>query len=194
MAQYGRVSFKDKGLARIMSSVKELARHSVEVGLVGPEAEATHANARGLTVAEVGLINEFGSTVANVPERSFLRATFRNNKRIPNIMTFAANDVVLGRKTPIEALDQVGRVAAELVKQRIARQVPPANATFTVRRKGFDHPLIEDGELIHAISHRVVITMTADFDKSINAANEVEDATNDPGIARSFEAQGGEED
>lgn len=156
MARSG-VKFVDKGLARIVASVARTGSRSVHVGLVGAVASEIHHD--DITVTEVGLINEFGSRAAGVPERSFLRSTLAENRtEFKNFTGYLARLIVIGSMTPDRALDTLGQVFAEKVRHKILDNggVQPGNADSTIRQKGFDHPLLETGHLASAISYVVV--------------------------------------
>lgn len=99
---------------------------------------------------------EFGVPGKNVPQRSFLRATIDiNRERIIGVMKGLINDIMAGKMTMGQALDEIGKLVGELMKKRILGRIPPPNAPLTIARKGFDHPLIETTQMINDIKHRI---------------------------------------
>jgi len=65
------------------------------------------------------------------------------------------NDIMAGKMTMGQALDEIGKLVGELMKKRILGRIPPPNAPLTIARKGFDHPLIETTQMINDIKHRI---------------------------------------
>jgi len=153
-----RVEFRDLGWRDILSRVKTATSSSVRVGIQEPEAAKIHPGREDITILEVGMINEFGSEAADVPERSFLRSTMREKEgEIVELEAEAAYKVVMEQVPAHIALDRVGKITAEFVQRKILDdRVPPPNAPATIAKKGFDHPLVESGVLAESITHRVV--------------------------------------
>lgn len=113
--------------------------------------------------AEIAATHEFGSRpgkVPRVPERSFLRRTFLNEKdRFQKTLTLAARRVVEERLTVAQALAAVGEMAAAAVKRTISTgpHIPPPLAASTIKRKkGKRRPLVDTGRnLLDAITFQV---------------------------------------
>lgn len=144
------VKIIDMGYEAMMSRLSTLENLEVRVGILeGVEGE------RGLSVAELGAVNEFGSVKAGVPERSFLRSGFDDaqDELWDNIVQ-AKDDVMMGRTTARTAGKHLGEMMQDAVREKIGT-VGPANAPSTIARKGFDMPLIESGRLKRSISYRV---------------------------------------
>lgn len=112
--------------------------------------------------AEIAATHEFGSRpgkVPRVPERSFLRRTFLNEKdRFQKTLTLAAKRVVEGMPVT-QALHAVGEMAAAAVKRTISTgpHIPPPLAASTIKRKkGKRRPLVDTGRnLLDAITFQV---------------------------------------
>lgn len=129
---------------------------------IGIRAESgQHPNGDGISMVAVGAIQEFGAPDATypIPKRSFLRDTLDIYQ---NIYTDA---IVDGIKAGV-GTSHADRVVREAVKatakkyrtdvlRRIDDKINPPNAPITVKRKGFDHPLIETGAMKKAIVWRM---------------------------------------
>ena len=153
-----KVVFTDKGLKKILAEVKRIAGMQVQVGLVGAKAEAPTADGR-LTVAEAGIINEFGSGDGHVPRRSFLRDPMHQQRGlVTSLLLQAAGDVATLKATPEAVCDRIGTRLALVVSDAILAGGTPheGNAASTIKKKGFDEPLVDTGTMLDAVGHRTV--------------------------------------
>jgi len=151
-----KVVYKDLGLARILQQVQEAGLARVRVGVVGAKALEPSADGR-ITLGEEGLINEFGSKDGHVPQRSFLREPLSNNHPLVfRLGTRMVQRIVDGEMTAAEAADAFGAELAQVSRNAIDTGIQPNNAPATIDKKGFDHPLVETGNLRAAIGHQTV--------------------------------------
>jgi len=149
------IKFVDHGWGKILNNLKELSGTRVQVGVLGSDGGRKHPDS-DITVAEVALINEFGSGKAHIPSRPLLRGTFtKSNPMVQEIGRTIASRVVNFMQSASLALDAAGKVAVEALRVQIAKGVSPGNAPRTIKEKGFDHPLLWTGLLWEALSHRV---------------------------------------
>ncbi len=111
----------------------------------------------GATLGQVALIQEFGAPEANIPERSYLRATIDAEAatldaaltRLVGRSLDAgdrANDVLKG------GLLAIGTYTVGRVQARISDGIAPANKPSTIARKGSSTPLIDTGRLRQSIT------------------------------------------
>jgi hypothetical protein len=155
MAGGVQIRVRDNGYLDRIRAIKSLDGHvKAKVGIQGAEASAVHDKS-GATVAEVASIHEFGAK--NVPERSFIRSEFDEQKRAINEqLKEEAIEVVAGKQSIYEAMAGFGEWQEEQVKQRIRNRIDPPLSPVTVARKGHDVPLIDTGKLIESITATVV--------------------------------------
>ena len=106
---------------------KEIAEYVIEAGIINDEKNATKA-----------LYNEFGTE--KIPERPFIRRGFDNIEKI-----------VKNANTPSE----VGNQMVKNMKKAILRSEYPRNAPSTIKKKGFDFPLVEYGDMYNSLTYRV---------------------------------------
>lgn len=154
----------DRGWNDLKKTVNALKdkRAFVKVGFI-EEGQGSEDHGNGLTNAQVGLFNEFGT--ATIPERSFIRATFETKK--DEYLSLLAKLVkgVYSRKVTVEkALQVVGLKVSTDIKKTVTAgdQVPPPNAPSTAARKqalgrGLIRTLVDTGRMIAALSYAVMI-------------------------------------
>lgn len=145
MARGGAI-VDDRVWKKIYNLVQKADGASVRVGL--PDGE----------LAEIGLIHEYGAPKAGIPERSFIRQTFRNKR--PQLIALQgrlAGMIMTGKITPERAMDILGAWLSGAIKATITSDghfVPLAPAT--VKAKGSSKPLVDHGDLSRAVTWRVV--------------------------------------
>lgn len=156
------VTDRDYGYRKIKEWLLDVGEPYVIVGVRQEDGEKLHSpdEDEELTIADVAAVNEWGSEDGHIPERSYLRSTFDENKgKYSNML-----DRGLG-----EAIDQRGDFdkvhdTLELVGERVKRDVQrkirefddPPNAPATIKRKGADNPLIDTGRLRQSIDSQVM--------------------------------------
>lgn len=156
------ITDKDLGMKAVMRMLDRLKASAprVVVGIVGEEAIAAHRKGDGLTVVEIGAVHEFGA--GRVPERSFLRATFDQNRdHYQKFMTNGLRREVLDVAKTGDAgpenrtLKQLGLKVEGDVKKRIAEGIDPPLHPLTIARKGSSKPLIDTGQLRASIASEI---------------------------------------
>lgn len=145
------VTDKDNGYRALAEQVFGIERPKISVGI--HEAEAAHANGK-VTVGDIATWNEFGTRT--IPARSFIRA-FVDEKQ-DEIRATAKGlllQVVRGKLTKEQALDQLGLWLQGQIQRRMAEGIPPPNAEATIEKKGSSTPLIDTGALRSAVTFKV---------------------------------------
>lgn len=150
---------------KIRSEVAKLATAHAKVGIL--QSKGGDAERDGITMIELAAIHEFGSPNAGIPERSFLRSTFRVHKRreLQALIVRLAGQVTAGKLTAKRALGILGQWGAAAVKETIrSKQTmgitdPGARQELlqsTIDRKKSSTPLIDTGRLLNTISYEVI--------------------------------------
>lgn len=119
---------------------------AVNIGLFGEQ---------GSDLVEYATRNEFGDQ--KTPERSFLRSTIDEDKRL--LIRFIDKEkkgIVEGKRTRENALKRLGIFTEGRVKLKINRGPFAPNAPFTIRKKGSSKPLIDTGRMRGSIISKVV--------------------------------------
>lgn len=136
MVALPKVMDKDLGWAAMLRRVAEIEASHVRVGIVGDAANESDDG--GLTVAEYGAVNEFGSD--HIPARPFLRPTFDDQReQLVEMGKKLIGAVIDGKMRTEQALGVLGASLASAVKKRITSNIPPPNAPSTALDKTTGH-------------------------------------------------------
>lgn len=103
----------------------------------------------GQNVASVAFWNEYGT--ARIPPRPFMRTTIAQNRE---------NWVEMVRKlVPVHGADlsllKLGEEMQGKLVFSILNWVEPPNAPYTIKKKGFNKPLVEQGIMSRSISYEL---------------------------------------
>lgn len=156
-------SFKDnkKQYDAKISEIESLASSYVLIGF--QEGEITKNQVKnkrkkksGLSMPEIAAENEFGTR--RIPARPFMSTSFdENRQKITNAVNGEYDKVLLGTSTVKKSLNLLGLLGVDLVQQKIrAIQFPP-NSPRTIAEKKSSKPLIDFGQMIQSVRHKVVI-------------------------------------
>lgn len=135
-----------KGLDAYVRQVNALDGHGVKVGIQSDAG--TH---EGTSILDIAIYNEFGTET--IPARPFIRDFAEKNARVLG----AAMDRIatkIERGATVDAgLAQLGEFAQQNQQAhvRASKSWAVPNASSTIKRKGSDVPLIDDGVLVNAI-------------------------------------------
>ena len=142
-----------RGGTKIVEALRVLAAKLDKPGTVriGFLENARYPN--GTPVAMVAAIQDGGAPGAGIPPRPFFRNMIANHKAewpaaIANLLK--ANDYD-AEKT----LGQTGAAIAGQLRQSIVDTNSPPLAESTIRRKGFDKPLIQTSHMINSVDYEV---------------------------------------
>lgn len=155
---------KDRGWKKIAADLRKTANHPyVKVGLVEPASEAVHKGSE-LTVAEIGVIHEYGSADGSIPPRSFIRTTLiSESQKVNSAIESFLKGVILQKYNVETALGRLGLFALSLIKNRITNEhIPPPLAESTIKAKTRDGktgdvPLVDTAQMLNSIRHHVVM-------------------------------------
>jgi hypothetical protein len=157
MSSEPRIIDRDLGWIDLFKLVREIRHAHVKVGVIA-ESESTSPpeKAGALTVAEIAVVNEFGTEDGRIPARSFVRASFDEQRE--KLVELGANLMkqVIDRKLTLDrALGILGLSLATSIKLKIRSSVPPPDAPSTVAAKGSATTLVDTGRLLHSITWAV---------------------------------------
>lgn len=133
-----------KAIKRIEKIAKEMqGKGQVRIGL----PKGSNAYPDGTSVIMVGSVHEFGSPSRNIPERSYLRSTLQNNRRMyKKFLEKLGKNIAIGKITSEEALQTLGlKVASDAQSTLIDLKTPPLK-----HRDG--NPLFDTGHLVESIT------------------------------------------
>lgn len=130
----------------------ELENVEVQAGWLGNVNEEN-----GTPVAYVATIHEFGSPAQGIPPRPMLEPTMQNNKdAYIKFLRLATKQVQNGDMSGQDAMDTLGELVRGDIQKTITEIKTPALKPETIKRKGFDKPLIDSSTMINAVTHEVV--------------------------------------
>jgi len=138
----------------------------VHVGVLASRAAAP-TKPGSISVVELAAIHEFGAPGAGIPERSFIRSTFREHAaaELQVNLRKLAKGIVSGKLTADRALNVLGAWGASAVKNSIVkRMIKQDLAPETIRRKNrtakdkgdATTALVDTGRLLGAIAYEVI--------------------------------------
>lgn len=148
-----RIEEVDHGYASLVAAVFDLAHHHpvVHVGIL--DGEETHGGSE-VSILDVATWMEFGTQ--DIPARSFIRAWFDEDEdHLREVLTTLLQEVVAGKLSKEQALEQLGQYAVGRIQQRISDGIPPPNAPSTIEKKGSSTPLIDTGTLRASVTYKV---------------------------------------
>lgn len=144
---------------------KKKANRYVNVGILSSDFKNPKIDGDGtepITLGEVAVIQEFGD--GKIPERSFLRSTFRKNRRDWRRFAFdQIREVLRGNITEEQMLNRLGlKIQADIRGTIVAGINPPLSPiTIELRKKkrgtASTKPLVDTGQLLNSINYEVVI-------------------------------------
>jgi hypothetical protein len=126
---------------------------AVATGILAQDGSKPHG---ALTLIEVAVFNEFGTSDGHVPERSFIRAWFDENEpKLREMLVRLMRLAVKGDISRDDVLNRIGQYCVGSIQKRISDHIPPENAPSTVARKHSTTPLIDEGLLRSSISYEI---------------------------------------
>lgn len=151
-----KTHFDDHVFQELRRKIGKLAHESyVRVGVLTSDRHGDE----GVAMAELAAIHEFGSPARNIPERSFIRSTFKSRREdLQRLLVRLARAIVAERMEPREALEILGLWGATAVKRQITGRlvVPRLDESEagqrTIRRKGSDVTLVDTALMVNAIT------------------------------------------
>lgn len=146
-----RGTFNDAKLKAIVANMDELDEYETQVGYYN---QRTYDD--GTLVSAVAAFHEFGT--ANMPQRSFIRATLEEEREaIQKVTAEAMNDLLVKGKPARQCAAKIARTIGGLVYRRLMRSAEWAEplAESTVKAKGHDTPLYDEGRLRDDLMWRV---------------------------------------
>jgi len=104
----------------------------------------------GKSVAGIATFNEYGG--GHTPPRPFMRnCVKRNRKKWRNVV----QDILPVNLNIKKTFQTLGEDMVEDLRMEIYRTNTPPNAPSTIKRKGFNKPLIDTGKMVNSIRMEV---------------------------------------
>lgn len=107
----------------------------------------------GTPVATVAAIQDFGAPARNIPPRPFFRNTVKAGKQ-----TWGADLASVMKKNKMDAAKALALMGEQIkgeIKNSIANGAYKPLKPATVKRKGFDKPLVDTGQMLNSVDYEV---------------------------------------
>lgn len=146
-----KVTMNTKALKSLEKKLIKASHEAVQVGFFDGKLHPSG----DMTIAEVAAVQEYGTR--EVPARPFMTTTVMRDQEFLVYLENGLSSIYWG-VTPNakRGLRGAGQVLAESMKASVETWSNPANSLSTVRRKGFNDPLVETGTMKENISWRLV--------------------------------------
>lgn len=106
----------------------------------------------GKSVAQVAKYNEFG---LGVPMRAFMRPAIHENKQMINeILKSQYKKAIKDNSSTMLVLERLGQYVQGLIQSQIINTYDPPNSPATIKRKGFNKPLVDTGVMLASVRHQ----------------------------------------
>ena len=159
---------KDFGADRIRREIKKMKKNPyIKVGYPKefPEIKEDKEDNPGVTVLDVAIFHEFGTT--KLPERSFIRATlYGRYKFYKKINKDLINQIIKGRRSVDQALNYLGLLMVKDIKDFIRKHKvkPPSQRVIEhdkkgkkAGKKGKGKTLWDTGQLINSLAYSISV-------------------------------------
>jgi hypothetical protein len=158
------VSFRDNRSQydEILKEVELLNGSFVLVGF--QEGVVTKAQSKGgrrkeagKSMAQIAAENEFGTD--RIPARPFMTTSFDENRaRINRAIQGEYAKILDGTSTVRRSLNLIGQFMTGLIQKKIRDIHYPPNSPRTIAAKGSSKPLIDFGQMVQSVRHKVVLS------------------------------------
>jgi hypothetical protein len=144
-----------------LQEIEQLAGSFVLVGfqegsITKSQTKGNRAKKPGLSMPQIAAQNEFGTK--EIPARPFLRPAIDENIRRINQAILGEYDKIMdGTSTVKRSLNLIGLFGVDLVQTKIRSIYTPPNSAKTIVLKRSSKPLIDFGQMIQSVRHKVVI-------------------------------------
>ena len=177
-----KVIDRDLGAEAFFRSMRGLKGAYAKVGILSDDARGglhqrkPDGTAEDLTIAEIAVVNEFGTEDGHIPARSFVRSTYdKMRERLTADAAKLAGSIVDGKMDLTRALNILGAELATGIRAAVTQGagIPPPNAPSTLARKEAKgewnsrgaaqaqglgpRPLVDTGAMVNAVTWAVVI-------------------------------------
>ena len=139
-----------RDLREMAEAIKQM-NGRVEVGV-----PASASGDKGVSLALIAAVHEFGSLDGRIPQRSFLRPAIEKNLEAFKRITFDSLVKVAEGRMPLStAFGRLGQAAVSAVKTEMTTGSYVPLKPATIKRKGSSRPLIDTGNLRQSITYVV---------------------------------------
>lgn len=147
----------DSGYNTLRTSFTASSGRGVFVGFLRSSAVYKDKKSKGMTVATVAGINEFGTKDGTIPARPFMRpAVDRNIGKIERLISRLISGIEKQKFNEIGALRILGAAVQGFMRDMIANGKHKPNKPATIRKKGYGkNPLINTRQMLGSVDFEV---------------------------------------
>ena len=141
----------------VKALLRALGGKTLHVGILGRDGFNTEEPG-GLTLAQIGVVLEFGTADGHIPGRFWMQGTLAERRADLAALSVQMLRRMLAGSLTVDAYHGVmGETIVSWIKERIAagEGLQPPNAPSTIARKGSSRPLVDHGQLVNSISYEV---------------------------------------
>lgn len=154
------VTSQDHGYQALLKRAIGLKPVTICTGILAKEGSVPKRGASALSLLEVAVWLHFGVEGKNggwrIPPRRFISDWFdAEEPKLRAMLPDLLRQVVAGRLTRDQALNQMGLYCVGQIQQKIADRAYAPNARSTEQRKRSSTPLVNTGQLRASISHDI---------------------------------------
>ena len=141
--------------------IEKLANSYVTIGfqegtVTKTQVKGNRKKEGGKSMAQIAAENEYG--IGNIPARPFMRTSFDENRdRISAFIANEYNKIIDDESTISKSLNKIGLFGVDLIQVKIRAIKTPPNSPRTIALKGSSKPLIDFGQMVQSVRHKVVI-------------------------------------
>ena len=146
-----KVILDDTRFAKLDKELLFLKKHILVIGVLG-DAKSE----KGVKVIDYAIWNEYGTLT--IPARPFFRnivGTRRGKRLIEERMKKQVELILAGETTAYKALENVGIYVVGLIKESLLKGNWRKNADSTIKIKGKNNPLRDQGTLLKSIDFEI---------------------------------------
>ena len=165
------VKIRDKNkIPELIKSLNDLKSKSIKVGIFGEDDSHilmianVHEYGASITVTPKmrgwfmyqGYFLSPNTTQINIPERSFMRSGYDNNKKeLERLCLKGVKKILASKIDATQAMELIGTWLVSKIQSHLRDLKSPPNAQMTVDLKKSSNPLIDTGRLIQSITYKV---------------------------------------
>ena len=150
----------DNNVPDLLKRIERLSNKAMQIGIFQDGDGGKVHGEEGkddITILEIATIHEFGAMKVNIPERSFIRKTFDEQKsNMGNVMDKFFTKYIEGSIEYDICMDAIGEYMVGLVRKTIVDMDSPPLKQLTIDRKGSSGVLVDTSKLIDSITWKVV--------------------------------------
>ena len=155
----------DHGYKAILKELKKLEYGPMVK--IGFPRESNKTNAQHedsfVSVLDIAIVHEFGTSDGTIPERSFVRSAYDiNRKKYEKLTKKEINKIYTGKSTVEKSLDILGQVILNDIKTFLTdNKVDPKTTLATLKarkgKRGGDKTLIDTAQMLNSLTYKRVM-------------------------------------